>query len=56
VPVGQSFEIAAAARDVAHVVIGSGSHTFNAIHPLVNIPPALSLAATVSARFVAAYE
>jgi pimeloyl-ACP methyl ester carboxylesterase len=56
VPVAQSFEIAAAARDAAHVVIGSGSHTFNAIHPLVNIPPALSLAATVSARFVAAFE
>jgi pimeloyl-ACP methyl ester carboxylesterase len=56
VPVAQSYEIAAAARDAAHIVIGSGSHTFNAIHPVVNIPPALSLAATISSRFVAGYQ
>jgi pimeloyl-ACP methyl ester carboxylesterase len=56
VPVAQSGEIAAAARAAAHVVIGSGSHTFNAIHPLVHVPAQLSLAATISSRFIASYE
>lgn len=55
VPPGESREIAAYARDAALVTIDKAGHTFNAIHPLVNVPPALSLAAAVTARFVNVY-
>jgi pimeloyl-ACP methyl ester carboxylesterase len=52
VPSGESREIAAYARDAALVTIETATHTFNAIHPLVNVPPELSIAAAVTARFV----
>ncbi len=55
VPPGESREIAAYARDAALVMIASASHTFNAIHPLVTVPPELSIAAAVTARFVNVY-
>ena len=55
VPSGESREIAAYARDAALVTIATASHTLNAIHPLVNVPPELSLAAAVTARFVNVY-
>ena len=55
VPPGESREIAAYARDAALITIGKASHTFNAIHPLVNVPPELSIAAAVTARFVNVY-
>jgi pimeloyl-ACP methyl ester carboxylesterase len=55
VPPGESREIAAYARDSALVSIASATHTFNAIHPLVDVPPELSLAAAVTARFVNVY-
>jgi pimeloyl-ACP methyl ester carboxylesterase len=55
VPPGESREIAAYARDAALVTLANASHTLNAIHPLVNVPPELSLAAAVTARFVNVY-
>ena len=55
VPPGESREIAAYAPEAALVTIRKASHTFNAIHPLVNVPPELSLAAAVTARFVNVY-
>ena len=55
VPSGESREIAAYARDAALVTIARASHTFNAIHPLVNVPAELSLAGAVTARFVNVY-
>jgi len=55
VPVAESDHIASRARDASRIVIGSATHTFNAIHPLVHVPPQLSLAAAVSCHFVNAY-
>lgn len=55
VPVAESAEIMSHARDASHLVIGSATHTFNAIHPLVHVPRELSLAAAVSAHFVTVY-
>lgn len=55
VPPSESREIAAYSRDAALVAIASATHTFNAIHPLVNVPGPLSLAAAVTARFVNVY-
>ena len=55
VPPGESREIAAYSRDAALVSIATATHTFNAIHPLVDVPPELSLAAAVTARFVNVY-
>jgi pimeloyl-ACP methyl ester carboxylesterase len=55
VPPAESRQIAAYARDAALISIASATHTFNAIHPLVNVPPELSLAAAVTARFVNVY-
>ena len=55
VPVSEGKEIAAAARDSSLVVIGNASHTYNAIHPLVNVTPELTMATEVTAHFVAAY-
>ena len=54
VPVSESLEIASAARDATRLVIGSATHTFNAIHPLVTVPRELDLAAAVTTRFIAA--
>src|SRR5262245_34184878 len=55
VPPAESREIAAYSRDAAVVTIADAGHTFNAIHPLVTVPPELSLAAAVTARFVNVY-
>jgi len=56
VPVGESAEIESYARDASRVVIAKASHTYNAIHPLVNVPFELSMAAAVTARFVSVYS
>lgn len=48
--------IASAHPAGSKLVIGGASHTFNAIHPLVNVPPELELAAHVSARFMISYR
>jgi alpha-beta hydrolase superfamily lysophospholipase len=55
VPVEEAHAIAARARDGSLCVLAKASHTYNAIHPLVHVPFALSLAAEVSAHFVNAY-
>jgi pimeloyl-ACP methyl ester carboxylesterase len=52
VPVEEGKLLAARARDASLVVVKTAGHTFNAIHPLVHVPPQLSLAAEVSAHFV----
>jgi hypothetical protein len=41
---------------VAHIVIGTASHTLNAAHPLTDLPRELQLAGAVTARFVSAYR
>ena len=56
VPAEESKEVAGVASDASLMIIRGASHTFNAIHPLVTVPPALSLAATVSAHFCSAYS
>ncbi|MDX1584157.1 MAG: alpha/beta fold hydrolase, partial [Thermoanaerobaculia bacterium] len=38
------------------MIVGRASHTFNAIHPLVNVPPELELVGHVTARFITAYR
>jgi alpha-beta hydrolase superfamily lysophospholipase len=55
VPQEEAAEIAGCAPDASLLIIGNASHTYNAIHPLVNVPRELRLAAAVSAHFVAAY-
>ncbi|MEK6375592.1 MAG: alpha/beta fold hydrolase [Acidobacteriota bacterium] len=55
VPPSESREIAAYSPDAALIGIGTATHTFNAIHPLVTVPGELSLAAAVTARFVTVY-
>jgi uncharacterized protein len=55
VPVAEAHAIAARARDASLCVIDKASHTYNAIHPLIHVPFALSMAAEVSAHFVSAY-
>ena len=55
VPIAESSEIASYARDASRVVIANASHTYNAIHPLVNVPFELSMAAALTARFVSVY-
>ena len=55
VPFAESAEIASYARDASRVVIANAGHTYNAIHPLVTVPFELSVAATVTARFVSVY-
>ena len=56
VPVGESAEIASYADDASRVVIANASHTYNAIHPLVNIPAELTMAAAITARFISVYS
>lgn len=36
-------------------LIPGGSHTFGAIHPLINVPPQLLLAARITSRFILGY-
>jgi pimeloyl-ACP methyl ester carboxylesterase len=55
VPVQESAEIAAQHVDSSRLVIATAGHTYNAIHPLVHVPKELTLAATVTCRFIAAY-
>lgn len=56
VPCAEAGEIARHARDGSLMIVANASHTYNAIHPLVNVPFALSMAAQVSAHFVHAYS
>ena len=37
------------------VIIEEASHTYNAIHPLVHVPVALSMAALITGHFISAY-
>lgn len=55
VPAEESGALAARAREANLLVIGSASHTYNAIHPLIDVPVELSLAAMVTAHFFSAY-
>lgn len=48
--------IAEAHRDASLLLISGASHTYNAIHPLVNVSPELELAAHVTARFITTYR
>ena len=56
VPVGDAAEIASHGRDASKVIIANAGHTFNAIHPLVHVPFALSLAGELTAHFIAAHD
>jgi pimeloyl-ACP methyl ester carboxylesterase len=55
VPVAEAHTIAARAQDASLAVIERASHTYNAIHPLIHVPFALTMAAELSAHFVNAY-
>ena len=55
VPVQEGTEIASRAHDASMLVVDSASHTYNAIHPLVNVPKELVYAAEVSASFIGVY-
>lgn len=55
VPADEGRLIASRAGDASLVVIGPASHTYNAIHPLVNVPFELIVAAEVSAHFISAH-
>ncbi|HWW60942.1 MAG TPA: alpha/beta hydrolase, partial [Thermoanaerobaculia bacterium] len=55
VPVAEANVIASKAKDASVTIIERASHTYNAIHPLVHVPFALSLATELSAHFVNAY-
>jgi pimeloyl-ACP methyl ester carboxylesterase len=55
VPLDEGRAVAESATLSALVVIERAGHTFNAIHPLVDVPFELRLAAEVSAHFVRAW-
>ena len=55
VPVGESKEIAAAVPLASRIIIHRASHTYNAIHPLIDVPFALSMAAELTSHFIVAY-
>lgn len=55
VPIAEAHAIVERARDGSMVTIDNASHTYNAIHPLIHVPFALTLATEVSARFINAY-
>lgn len=55
VPVSEARAIVERARDGSITLIEQASHTYNAIHPLIHVPFALTLATEVSARFLNAY-
>ena len=55
VPPSESEQIAERARDASRVKIETGTHTFNAIHPLVHVPQELGLAAEGTAHFIGVY-
>jgi fermentation-respiration switch protein FrsA (DUF1100 family) len=47
--------LASRARNASFVMIEGASHTFGGIHPLVNIPLALRIAAHGTGRFIRAH-
>lgn len=51
VPVDEARAIAAAARDSSLLILENAGHTYNAIHPLIDVPRPLMYAAAVSAAF-----
>lgn len=55
VPVTEAHDIARRSQDATLMIVERASHTYNAIHPLVTVPFALSIAAHVTAHFVHAY-
>ncbi|HET7710434.1 MAG TPA: hypothetical protein VFL80_00745, partial [Thermoanaerobaculia bacterium] len=55
VPAAEASEIFGAARNASRVLIGGASHTYNAIHPLVNVPFPLRLAAALTTQFIIAH-
>lgn len=55
VPVEDGKEIFSRARDSSIVIIHGASHTYNAIHPLVDVPKELVHAGEVTAHFIGAY-
>ena len=55
VPVSEAHAILSHAPEASLCVIANASHTYNAIHPLVHVPFALTMAAEVSAHFMSAY-
>lgn len=55
VPVGEASEIAAHASDHSLMILDGASHTYNASHPLVTVPFALSMATEVTSHFIHAY-
>jgi alpha-beta hydrolase superfamily lysophospholipase len=56
VPPAEGREVFSRAREGAIATIAAASHTYNAIHPLVNVPRELVHAAEISAHFVSAYD
>lgn len=55
VPADEGRLIADRARDSSFLLVDRASHTYNAIHPLVNVPFELLLASEVTAHFVNAF-
>jgi len=55
VPAAEGRELAARYRDASFAMIGGAGHTFNAIHPLIDVPFALVAAAELTAHFINAY-
>src|SRR4051812_7405989 len=56
VPLAESAEIESYPNAASRVEIENASHTYNAIHPLVNVPCELTMAAALTARFVSVYS
>jgi alpha-beta hydrolase superfamily lysophospholipase len=56
VPVEEATLIAAQAQAASLGCLENAGHTYNAIHPLVHVPFALSMAAELSTHFVSAYS
>lgn len=54
VPLDESRDIVRSARNGSLLVIEGAGHTFGAIHPLIDVPFALRLAATVTQSFIRA--
>jgi len=55
VPAAESAELARRAAESSLMILDGAGHSYNAIHPLVNVPFALSLATHVTSHFVRAY-
>lgn len=56
VSVQESIEIASHAAQPSMVVIEGASHTYSAIHPLINVPQPLRTATRVTLGFLTAYS